>query len=357
MSSNENQRDSNLDLIRSVAFLLVLAVHFLLNTEFYATPSEGGRMLLGEVYRAFCLCCVPLFVVLTGYLQGDKTLSWRYYQGLYRILVTYLLVSLLCIACRIALWGEPLSAAWIFRQILFFQGAPYSWYVEMYVGLFLLIPFLNIMVRGLDTRNKRLALLVTLILLSAAPTVLYGYPMPDRWINLWPVTYYVMGGYLRDFPPRLPVWLLGLLFVAVGVTDGVCWYRINEGWPHIWTPLSDWGGLGVVLTTLLLFCLLRRVRTDKAPAWVRRGLQEVSRLSFAAYLVSWLPDQVIYGFLRQAVPIMVDRFWYIPLTVPAVLVSSLALAWFVEWAVQPIVAWLKGKTGSRPPAVGVGPQS
>ncbi len=349
MSLEISKRDSNLDLVRSMAFFLVLAVHFLLNTGFYDTPSAGGRMLLGEIYRSFCLCCVPLFVMLSGYLQGEKVLSWRYYKGLLRILVTYLLASLVCMAYQVGVQGAPLTVAWVLNQLATFQGAPYSWYVEMYCGLFLLIPFLNGMYQSLDTQKKRLALLLTLLLLSAAPTLILTQPMPDRWLNLWPITYYIMGRYLREYPLKFPAWGMGVLFLAIAVADGAFWYHLNGGLPHVWHPASDWGGLGVTAATLLMFSLLRRVRTDLAPPWVRRGLGEISRLSFAAYLISWIPDQVIYGVLNRAVPFMPDRFLYIPLTVGAAVLSSLVLAWFLEWAVQKILAQLN-KIGALPAA-------
>lgn len=350
MSIHIRGRDSNLDLVRSIAFLLVLAVHFLLNTGFYDTPSVGGRMLFGEIYRSFCLCCVPLFVVLSGYLLGEKVLSWKYYKGVLRILVTYLLASLACMAYQVGVQGVSLTAGWVVTQLAFFRGAPYSWYVEMYLGLFLLIPFLNGMYKSLDTKKKKLALLVTLLLLSALPTILCAHPMPDRWLNLWPVTYYIMGSYLREYPLRLPVWGMGTLFLIVAAADGVLWYRLNGGLPHVWHPISDWGGFGVAVATLLLFSLLRRVRTDLAPRWVQRGLGEISRLSFAAYLLSWIPDQVIYGFLNRAVPFMPDRFVYIPLTVGAAVLFSLILAWFVEWAVQKILVPLN-RIGRSAPAI------
>lgn len=332
-NASRQTRDSRLDLIRTVAYCLVPAVHFLLNTGFYDLPVQGGRMLLGELYRSVCLCCVPLFLVLSGFLQKDKPFSRRYYKGLLRILFTYLLASGACMAVQV--WqGQPFSLRWALRALVLFRGAPYSWYVELYLGLFLLIPFLNGMYRGLATQRARLVLVATLLALTALPTLLWAHPMPERWLDLWPVTYYLLGAYLADYPPQFPTWGLALLFGAVAAADGGLWYLLNRGRPHLWQPISSWGGLGVTAATLLLFCLLSRIPVHRASQAFQRGLEWISRRSFSAYLLSWITDQLIYGQLNQWAPQPLSRLVWIPLVVPLAVLAPLPLAACLDWLVH-----------------------
>ena len=50
----EKQRDLNLDFIRGLAAFLVIAVHFMMMSEFYYQTMAGGRMyLLGCVQARF----------------------------------------------------------------------------------------------------------------------------------------------------------------------------------------------------------------------------------------------------------------------------------------------------------------
>ena len=160
--------------------------------------------------------------------------------------------------------------------------------------------------------------------------------MPDRWLKLWPVTYYIMGAYLSDYPPRMPSWLMGLLFAAVTLLDGLLWYCMADGGIHRWSPFSDWGGLGVTAAVFLLFSLLRRVRLNSAPRAARRMLELVSKVSLAAYLVSWIPDQLIYGILNRIAAPMPARLVYIPVAVPAVVLGALLLALPVDWSARKI---------------------
>lgn len=67
------ERNLNADLIRCVAVFSVVSVHFLKNNGFYSTPVIGGDMLLMCIYRSLFMACVPLFLMLTGFLSGKSS--------------------------------------------------------------------------------------------------------------------------------------------------------------------------------------------------------------------------------------------------------------------------------------------
>ena len=52
-------------------------------------------------------------------------------------------------------------------KLLDFTGAPYSWYIEMYLGLFLLIPFLNILYNNLASQRHKQILVITFVICIA----------------------------------------------------------------------------------------------------------------------------------------------------------------------------------------------
>ena len=165
------------------------------------------------------MICVPLFIILTGYLMSNKKWSGRYYLGIVKTLGIYLLASIVCIVYKITVLHQDITFSNALFSILDFTGANYSWYIEMYIGLFLLIPFINAMFRGLETRKARLALVLTLLSLSALPSIInifnfdvvgwwaqpslsvvYRSIVPDWWIMIYPLTYYCIGAYMNEYP-------------------------------------------------------------------------------------------------------------------------------------------------------------
>lgn len=92
----------------------------------------------------------------------------------------------------------------------------YSWYVNMYIGLYLLIPFLNRLWQVLD-KEEKILLISVLIMSTALPSIVnvfdfytdgafrnsgfstkYSQIVPDWWKNSYPLTYYFIGTYLKS---------------------------------------------------------------------------------------------------------------------------------------------------------------
>lgn len=74
----------------------------------------------------------------------SKKLSKQYYAGLWKTYVIYILASIFCIIFKNAILKSHINIYQGILLILAFQGDDYSWYIEMYIGLFLMIPFLNL---------------------------------------------------------------------------------------------------------------------------------------------------------------------------------------------------------------------
>ncbi len=66
-----------------------------------------------------------------------------------------------------------------------FSATNYSWYVEMYIGLFLIIPFLNLSYNGLKNQKQKQVLICTLLLLTSIPAVtnIFNFYVDSWWIH------------------------------------------------------------------------------------------------------------------------------------------------------------------------------
>lgn len=148
-------RDYNLDLIRVFALYTVVSVHFFLNSGFYSQDMIGFKMFIKCIIRSFFIICVPLFLLLTGYLMKDKVLSKKYYKGISNTLIVYIVSSVACVIFKILYNQISINLVDSILSILDFTGANYSWYIEMYIGLFLIIPFLNLIYKNLANKKQR----------------------------------------------------------------------------------------------------------------------------------------------------------------------------------------------------------
>jgi surface polysaccharide O-acyltransferase-like enzyme len=83
---NYVKRSPAADIIRILAFILVVSVHFFLNNDFYSQTVAGKRMFIMTLMRSFFIICVPLFITLSGYLLKNKKLKKAIIKELAKLL-------------------------------------------------------------------------------------------------------------------------------------------------------------------------------------------------------------------------------------------------------------------------------
>ena len=76
----KTKRLPGLDIVRSLAILFVVAQHFNLNTEFRQTVFDGTNLFFQGMCASIFFVAVPLFLLLTGYLNINKQLTIGYYR-------------------------------------------------------------------------------------------------------------------------------------------------------------------------------------------------------------------------------------------------------------------------------------
>ena len=332
------QREFGLDLTRAAAVTLVLAVHFFMNGGFYGIPLQGVGMALAAMARMACMTCVPLFMVLTGYLCAERQWSPGYYRKLLPILLTYVLAGCLCMLFSVVWLKVEITPLGAVRRLLDFSAAPYGWYIEMYIGLFLLSPFLNAAWRGLDDRG-RLVLVITMLMITSVPTVVNAKwkILPYWWAGIYPLTYYVLGVWLQEHPIKARGWALFFGWLGFSAAAGGLAFVLQQGQVFSWASWNDWASLLVVGETVCLFSLLARCRGTRVPAPVRWCIGKLSQLSLPLYLLSYITDQLLYPRLAAAVPDVLGRFPWMPVVVPAGLIGAGVMAQAVDWAVKALM--------------------
>lgn len=319
-------RDSSLDIIRIVAFLCVISVHFFLNNQFYKEPVIGKRMYVMMLMRTFFMVCVPLFLMLSGYLMRRKKISKAYYLGIFKTINIYILVSLCALYVKSR--TEEVSVMQGIRGILDFSAARYSWYIEMYIGLFLLIPFLNLIYNNLESKKQKQLLILTMLVLTAFPAIInMNYKlMPAWWTGVYPITYYFIGAYLSEYLPKIKNRYLILILLAQVFIFGTFNYAKSYGDKFISGPWQSWGSIANIITTVLMFLILKNINTKNWNIQIKKGIRYIASLCLGGYLVSSIFDSKFYPILIEKVPNMVYRLeYYLPM-VGTVVVCSLLLS-------------------------------
>ena len=350
-TSMKEKRDSSLDVVRIFAVLSVISVHYFLNSGFYNNIVAGKRMFVMVTVRGFFMVCVPLFIMLTGYLMSKKELSPKYYCGIVKTLATYVLASIACIIFKNLYMGGAYGVKESILGILDFSAANYSWYVEMYIGLFLIIPFLNLSYNGLKNQKQKQVLICTLLLLTSIPAVTnifnfyvdswwihptlsdtYQKILPSYWKALYPITIYFIGAYLKEYGLRLNRKICMLSLIGLTILSGIFNYYRSYNSVFIWGPWTDYNSIFVILMAVLVFYIIVKAeKWNNLPHFARKILRHLSEWTLGAYLLSYIFDAILYPRLSSTVSEFSYMFEYFFVCVPVVFVCSMLGAWMLNF--------------------------
>lgn len=340
-----NKRDTSMDIIRVVAVFFVVSIHFFLNNGYYSENHNGMNMYIMCNMRTLFSVCIPLFLLLTGYLMSKKTLCKKYYAGIVKILLIYLMSGIACVLFKRRYLNLDVDLKTAVMELMEFTIAPYGWYIEMYIGLFLIIPFLNILYNGISNQKHKKVLLITFFSITVLPTLfnifsftseqLWHNPgetdiitkiLPNWWAVLYPITYYFVGAYIREYGLKIktPVAIL-LLVLALAGFGAFNFFRsyntVFESGDYI-----SWGGIEPFVMSIFIFTLLSRIKANRIPTWIRWVLWKMSDAALGVYLLSYIFDTIAYKKLLEAVPVMPERLKYYFAVVPFVFICSLGVS-------------------------------
>ena len=195
-------RKSNIELLRVIAMLMIITLHYLDKGEILAEFSEMSTVnhYLAWLIEGFCYVAVNIYVLISGYFLVKSKFS---FQKLF------------------VLWAQIAFYSWVIGAIFLFVGqageiglyelifiafpvtSGHYWFATIYVLLFAIFPFLNAGIEKMNRKQHFSCIAVLLIIFSAWNTIIpFTIPMTDHegMDIAWFVCLYMIAAYLRKYP-------------------------------------------------------------------------------------------------------------------------------------------------------------
>ena len=162
--------------------------------------------------------------------------------------------------------------------------------MEVYVGLTLLTPFINTTLKNLSTKGL-FGFAAVLLFLSSLPRFTPWEIVPNFFIHLYPLSYYVLGALIRRTQPKIkPLYgilatlALCLLWGGITVLSTNGTLRDSVYW--------DFPEFPSVTVAVCMFIALYQIQLPKVPGKV---LAFAATGSYGAYLLSHMLDAWCYN--------------------------------------------------------------
>ena len=248
MTVREKERQSNFELLRIMAMLMIIVLHFFSERiDFLGTANT--RVYYG--FDSIAICGVNVFVLLTGYFSLNQNhIKLRKNVDLLIDVVFWSFLSfLLCVFFGWRNFDLKDLIKTLFPII--FGG---RWFVKAYIILLCFIPFINIVLTTIGKQSYQILLGILVLLFSIWPFFLPNPPFDDfgySFVHF--IMLYTIAGYLRlhviKFPPK---WIC-----FIGVLLSFTAILVSKVMGNDYTWAYDY--LFVVLEALFLLMLFAQI--------------------------------------------------------------------------------------------------
>lgn len=330
-------RNIGADVLRLLSMLMVCALH----VNFL---SDCTSCFPNYLYETVCIQAVNLFAMLTGYLCIIAGWKISRYINIWFQVAFYAMGGVL-LACGLKSVGMfeayPLPCRSVLLPVPFAGG---YWYFTAYTAIFLLIPFLNRLIKNLSQKETgALCLIVALCFPLMSTFRGYGEIYQTGYNMAWLSALYVMGAYLRLYPLK---WGRAATCLAL-----MCSLALQSVLYVVRTPnILGYAFPLVVLSSVCMFhlCVGLSIKSPRIVGVVTY----MAPLAFGVYLAqchpfSWYALRKTFGLLYCRVGAV---WWYVP-------VFALALfagCFFVDWcrarlfSMLRVSAWAKRLASACP---------
>jgi surface polysaccharide O-acyltransferase-like enzyme len=333
--------------LRLFATICVITIHTASPLLLSKIPP-GFNWWVGNIFDGMSRSCVPIFVMITGYLFLPRQISaYRFYVKRFSsIFPPFLFWSLVYIVISTRWSGADifslkfLAERFIFR---FMDGASFHlWYIYLLFWLYLFLPYISFLVKKLTEK-----MIIIFIILWAIAVII------GQWIGfseLTPVSFaYYFGYYLgylvigyyfsiESFTARIQnvkvYSFIGFIIGVIITIVGTYWLSISQGKYNYF--LYGYLTMNVCLSAICAFLFFRSLNfKEKVP----RIIEVIDSRSYGVYLIHIL----VLTCLRK---VHINGFFInpiigVPLTVTLCLSISTALLVFLDKL--PFGSYITGK--------------
>ncbi|MBN1294589.1 MAG: acyltransferase [Candidatus Latescibacteria bacterium] len=317
MNSPKINRDVNIELLRVVAMLFIVALHYLGKGGALSSAKYlSANYIFSWTIEAFCAVAVNCYVIISGYylinsqFKLDKFILlwlqvWLYSTGIYGALIIAGLARL-----------NIFDAA----QSLFPVLTSHYWFITSYMGLYLLSPFLNIAIKSITKKQMEILLFIIIGMFSVWKSlnpIFETFDPTKGYGVIWFVCLYIIAAYLRLYwhSNVNKYWYL-LVYVLISVLVFLSKITIRYYLPDVSFEnlYYEYNSISILTSSIGLFLFFRELKIKNGNFC--RLIVAISPLMLGVYLIH---EQVVLRSILWINILHVDTYvesiMFIPISV------------------------------------------
>ena len=224
--------DYGMDFLKIVSMLMIIVLHIMKAGGILGSEIAGLKYSVCWSIEAFCFCSVNCFAMISGvvgYKEEERTFKFSRYIELW-FQVAFYSVGVTALFFALNQYGVEQSD--IIESIFPVTYNQY-WYFSAYTGLFVFMPFLNLIVRKMEQTALKKSLLVCVLVFSFYGMIAARYSDPFKLENgysaIWLILLYLFGAYIKKYNLHKTVsYWKSFLLIFVNLAIIILWFLY--GW-------------------------------------------------------------------------------------------------------------------------------
>ncbi len=280
------QRESGIELFRIITMLMIVAHHYLMNTDLsvklYESASLSWNSLFLLLFGSGGKLGINCFVVITGYFICTSRITLKKYL---KLLLWVEFYKIAIFAIFLITGQQAISLKSLF-SVLWSYTSVASSFTSAYLIFYLFIPFLNILIKGMDKKQHLTLCGLCIIVYSVFATI--GIKVSFNYVT-WFSVIYLIGSYIRLYPEKwfdskkLWGWITVALiigsFIAIIVLAYISQRYLGElkGFYHF---VQDSNKILAVMIAISAFMYFKNIKIG-----YRKWINKIAASSFGVLLI------------------------------------------------------------------------
>lgn len=278
--NNKTVRSSNIELLRILAMLMIIGLHYW-GAGVSTIAENNSNRLIYNLSESICICGVNLFVIITSWFSVEQ--NKINFEKIVKLLIEVAFWGIVSLFLGYLMGWQTIDITMMVKvTIPYFWKS--RWFVEAYVILIMLIPFINAGLRTINKSQHGFLLAITFSLFILWPSFLPNPPIDDfgyGFVHF--ISLYILVSYIKRFLNRLPSKLICLIFFCASVVlvFWQSWYNIATCWMY--------NNIFVVLEAVFLFLFFVQLNVKS------QSINTLASVSFGVFLIH--SDRLFFGKL------------------------------------------------------------
>lgn len=349
-SGMQSKRQANFELLRIVAMLMIIVLHYLNKSDLLLlyTEERAAVNYATHFIESFCIVAVNCYVLISGYFLVES--AWkpeRVVSLVVQILFYSLLIPVVLISAGVVSVGELSMYDWL-NYILPVETEHY-WFATAYLIMYVLAPLLAAGVKKVEKKSLQIAICMLVLFFSVWKSLVpvtfatdnYGYDYG------WFICLFLIAAYIRLYGCPILEKKRNALLLYVGMSLGIFLLAAVSGiLAEVLHPFTYYTDMPTTYNHIL--CLLGSVGLfmafkDMKP-WEGRAADVIRWLAPYTFGVYLLHEHLLVRY-RWMKWLHVEKVWGNWMFIPH-MICCVLIVYVVGTAMEFVRAWIFRRVGN-----------